>query len=147
MRASWIQRFYHWLFTVPPEPRSLLSIVGWWELRRIPYNFIVGSVGLCSLVLFFVFITHSDVLAPGEDAEEPLAIIFAPFLINICYTAGWFVEIVSRVIFREKIERLGPLLLKLGFGFSLFVALLPSVYWGVYWLLFSMHIIHHTPKA
>ena len=52
-----------------------------------------------------------------------------------------------RVILRERIERLGPLLLKLGLGFSLFVALLPSVYWGVYWLLFSMHIIHHTPKA
>ena len=106
-----------------------------------------GAVGLCSLVLFFVFITHSDVLAPGEDAEQPLAIIFAPFLINICYTAGWFVEIISRVLFRERIERLGPLLLKLGFGFSLFVALLPSVYWGIYWLLFSMQIIHHTPKA
>ena len=123
----------------------MLGIVGWWELRRIPYNVIVGSVGLCSLVLFFVFITHCGVLAPGEDAEEPLAIILAPLLINICYTAGWFVEVISRVLLRERIERLGPLLLKLGFGLSLFVALLPSVYWGVYWLL--MHIIHHTPKA
>jgi hypothetical protein len=125
----------------------MLSIIGWWELRRIAYNVIVGSVGLCSLVLFFVFITHCGVLAPGEDAEEPLAIIFAPFLINICYTAGWFVEIISRFIFRERIERLGPLLLKFGLGLSLSVALLPSVYWGVYWLLLSMHIIHHTPKA
>jgi hypothetical protein len=135
------------MFSVPPEPRSLRGIIGWWELRRIPYNIIVGSVGLCSLILFFVFITHCDVLQPGEDAEEPIAIILAPFLINICYTGGWVVEIVSRLILRERIERLGPLLLKLGLGFSLLVALLPSVYWGLYWLLLSVHIIHHTPKA
>jgi len=135
------------MFSVPGEPRSLLGIIGWWELRRIPYNIIVGSVGVCSLVLFFVFITHCDVLEPGEDAEEPIVIILAPFLINVCYTGGWFVEIVSRFILRERVERLGPLLLKLGLGFSLLVALLPSVYWGFYWLLLSMHIIHHTPKA
>jgi hypothetical protein len=135
------------MFSVPQEPRSALGIIGWWELRRIPYNIIVGSVGLCSLVLFFVFITYSGVLAPGEDPEEPIAIIMAPFLINIFYTAGWVVELISRFIIREKVERLGPLLLKLGLGFSLLVALLPSVYWGAYWLLLSMHIIHHTPKA
>ncbi len=102
MRVAWIQRFYRWMFSVPAEPRSLLGVIGWWELRRIPYNIIVGSVGLCSLILFFVFITHCDVLEPGEDAEEPIAIILAPFLINICYTGGWFVEIVSRSILRER---------------------------------------------
>jgi hypothetical protein len=135
------------MFSVPQEPRSLLGVIGWWELRRVPYNIIIGSVGLCSLVLFFVFITHCAVLEPGEDAVEPIAIIFAPLLINVGYTGGWFVEIISRFIFRERIERLGPLLLKFGLGFSLLVALFPSVYWGIYWLLLSMHIIHHTPKA
>jgi hypothetical protein len=102
---------------------------------------------LCSLILFFVFITHYAVFEVGKDAVEPIAIIFAPLVINICYTAGWFVEIISRFILRERIERLGPLLLKFGLGFSLLVALFPSVYWGLYWLLLFMHIIHHTPKA
>ena len=135
------------MFSVPPEPRSLLGVIGWWELRRVPYNVIVGSVGLCSLVLFFLFITQSGVLQPGEDAEEPMAIILAPFLINICYTGGWIVEIVSRFVLRERVERLGPLLLKLGLCLSLVVALLPSVYWGLYCLLQFMHIIQHTQKA
>lgn len=76
-----------------------------------------------------------------------MAVIFAPILINICYTAGWMVELITRFILREKIERLGPLLLKYGLGFSLSVALFPSLYWGLYWLLLSMDIIHHTPKA
>jgi len=132
------------MFSVPDEPRSVLGVIGWWELRRIPYNIIVGSVGVCSLLLFFLFISQSNVLEPGEDAVEPIAIIFAPFLINIAYTAGWVVELNSRRILGRRIERLGPLLLKLGLGFSLLVALLPSVYWGIYWLLISMHVIHHT---
>jgi hypothetical protein len=135
------------LFSAPQEPRSILGVIGWWELRRIPYNIIVGSVGLCSLLLFFFFITHSAVLQPGEDAVEPLAIIFAPLVINIFYTAGWLVEVFSRLIFRERIARLGPLLLKFGLAFSLLVALFPALYWGMYWLLLSTHIIHHAAKT
>jgi hypothetical protein len=35
-----------------------------------PYNLIVGMTGFISLLLFFLFITKSGELKPGEDAIE-----------------------------------------------------------------------------
>lgn len=124
-----------WLFTVPDGRRSSWAIIKWWEVRRIPYNLIVGSVGVCSLLLFFFFITHSGELKAGEDAEEPLAIIAAPFLMNFAYTAGWVLEVFLNTFSPEGTGRTGPMLLKLGMAFSLLAALTPSILWGFFWLM------------
>jgi len=124
-----------WLFTVPEAERTLGSVVAWWELRRISYNLIVGSVGFVSLIIFFISIVSANVLGPGEDAVEPLAIMFAPIAINICYTAGWFVESVLWFIWPSKRHILGPLLFKVGLGFSLLMVTLPAVFWGGFRLL------------
>ncbi len=123
-----------WLFMVPDGRRSAWSIIKWWELRRIPYNLIVGSVGTCSLLLFFFFITQSGELKPGEDAEEPLAIIAAPFLMNFAYTAGWVMEVFVNGFSPKGTGRTGPTLLKLCLACSLLAALAPSILWGVIWL-------------
>jgi hypothetical protein len=64
----------NWLFAVPEEPRPWWKIIIWWEVRRIPYNLIVGSVGFISLLLFFLFINLAHELKPGEDAVEPMAL-------------------------------------------------------------------------
>ena len=66
-----IKQFFAWLFFVPETERTLGSVVAWWELRRIPYNIIVGCAAFVSLILFFVSITSANVLGPGEDAVEP----------------------------------------------------------------------------
>ena len=82
-----------------------------------------------------VFILHTDVLKPGEDAVEPIALMAAPILINICYTLGWITEIFLNGIGWNGSKKVGPLLLKAGLVLSLTVAMIPSVYWGVYWLV------------
>lgn len=128
------RRFLDWLFAVPAGKRSVWTIIWWWELRRLPYNLIVGSVGVCSLLLFFFFITHSGELRPGEDAEEPLGIIVAPFLMNICYCGGALLEIVLRWLSRGQAEDVGPRLLRTGLIFSLVVVMIPSVLWGLIWI-------------
>ena len=125
-----IHRFTSWLFSAPPETATIGKIIAWWEVRRIPYNLIIGSVGVVSFLLFLFFITHSNVLEPGEDAEEPLALIAAPILINICYTSGWVVEAALRSLDVVKTRKTGLLLFKAGSAFSLIVVLLPSVTWG-----------------
>lgn len=130
-----LRQFWRWLFSVPDRQRSWFDVIVWWELRRIPYNLIVGGVGCISLIIFFVSIVSSGVLGPGEDAVEPLAIIFAPVAINICYCAGWIFENILRVILPSKQHLLGPVLLKLGLGFSLFVVTFPAVLWSSYRLL------------
>src|SRR5690242_20375788 len=116
-----VKQFFVWLFSVPETERTLGSVIVWWELRRIPYNIIVGCVAFISLILFFVSIASANVLGPGEDAVEPLALIFAPIAINICYTAGWFIESILCCIWPRKRRMFGPLLFKTGLFFSLFV--------------------------
>lgn len=87
------------------------------------------------------FITHSHVLKPGEDAEEPLAIIAAPILMNLLYTTGWIVEAVLRVIRIKNPRKVGLLLFKAGCACSLVVVLLPSVFWGGYFILEKVNVI------
>jgi len=130
-----MKSFFTWFFSRPSEPLSRLGIVAWWEIRRVPYNLIVGIIGFVSLLLFFLFISLAHELKPGEDAVEPMALFIAPIAINICYTAGWIVELILNVIRRKGAPPAGPVLMKPGVGFSVFMALLPSAIWFVIWVV------------
>jgi hypothetical protein len=130
--------FFKWLVAPNEKPESLLHIIGWWELRRIPYNLIVGLLGIVSLAMFFLFIHLAHELKPGEDAVEPLAIIFAPIAINILYTGGWISELLLRIFWREKSPHIGPILFKLGISLSVFAIFLPSTIWFVIWIIRSL---------
>lgn len=124
-------RIWKWLFSVPEGERSAGSIILWWELRRIPYNLLIGGVGFFSLILFFLFIGMSGKLNPGEEAVEPFVVFLAPFGMNLCYTAGWVVELLVRDIWPESSKRVGLRLFKIGLIFSLVVVLIPSSFWGI----------------
>lgn len=129
-----IKEGFNWLFAAPQEPRPWWKVVVWWEIRRIPVNIIVGCVGFISLMFFFLFISLSQGLKPGEDAVEPLALLAAPILFNLGYTAGWIAELLLRVIWRERNPITAATLLKLGLSGSLFCALIPSVVWLIIWV-------------
>ena len=113
---------------------SAWSIIGRWEARRLPYNLIVGGFGFGSLMLFFLFMSAPGMLPSGEDAVEPLALLAALIGMNFCYTAGWVVELLHKWTSRSGIGDTGPVLLKLGIGFSLFVVCIPTVLAGLAFL-------------
>lgn len=136
-----VHLIHDWLFRIPEGKRSLIGIILWWEVRRIPVNFIVGFIGFISLNIFYLAICNSGHLKPGEDAVEPIALLAAPILFNIAYTGGWVAEIALRILWQDSQASTGPILLKVGITFSLFVVLLPSVYWGGYWLLHAIGIL------
>lgn len=117
------------------EGRGWLEIVGWWELRRIPYNVIVGGVGVVSLLLFYLFLNLAHELEPGEDAVEPLALLAAPVLINIAYTFGWVAELFLYLVWRQRSNAFGPAFFKLGLSFSIVVVTLPAAFWFVMWIV------------
>jgi hypothetical protein len=121
------------MFTVPLGDRSDLRVILWWEQRRLPYNLIVGIVGLCSFAIFGLAIWQSGALKAGEDAVEPLALLAAPILVNIAYTAGWITEIAARRLWPEKAAPIGPVLLRIGLVLSIGLELIPSVAWGIRW--------------
>lgn len=133
MKNLWNRLFYR-----PADELSIWAMIYWWEKRRIAYNVIVGVVGMASFVLFLIFINAAHVLEPGEDAEEPLGLILAAILLNMCYTCGEITDLLVRWLFGYK-PRLGPFLLKIGMAFSLFLVLLPSAFWGAYLLWKILH--------
>jgi len=59
-------------------------------------------------------IATSGHLHPGEDAVEPIALLAAPFGINLLYTLGWLVEVPARLLRPGLSPRFGQLLLKMG---------------------------------
>src|SRR4051812_46016692 len=107
------------------------EIVQWWEGQRFRFNLIVGAVGVASWLL--VIIAGSAAVKPGEDFEEPIAMLFAPwvyaFLANVCYTLGWIVD----TIFYRGSPR--SRMYKSGLIFSAVLTSLPGIWAVVAWLI------------
>jgi hypothetical protein len=130
-----LRRFANWLFADSRNTDSPWRVILWWELRRIPFNIIIGIYGVLCFVIFLFSILTSGHLKPGEDAVEPMAIMAAPFGINFLYTLGWLVEVPARIFKPDLSPRFGPLLLKLGIGLGMLLITLPAACWGGYRLL------------
>lgn len=65
----------------PTEHGAALTragIVRWWEARRLRFNLYVGAIAV--VTWFVVMLAGSAAVKPGVDFEEPLAMIFGPFL-------------------------------------------------------------------
>ena len=119
---------------------TALRVVGWWELRRIPYNLVIGVFGVFSFAIFATSIYSSGHLQPGEDAVEPFALLLAPIAANIGYTAGWLVDAPLRFIRPTLSPGFTPVLFTIGLVFSLLVISAPAVLWGGYRLFQLLHI-------
>ncbi len=123
--------FFTW-----PARSDWQSVVLWWEVRRIPYNIVVGLVGTFSLVATLFLIAASDALKPGEGAIDPLGFFLLPLLggifFNVCYTAGWVFEVLVRSASGEDNRFLGPILLTGGLLLSLGIVMLPAVLWAMH---------------
>jgi len=77
-------------------PQTARESVSWWELRRIPYNVVLGVIGLASILAMLLIAER--VLPAGDDMVEPLVLILFVLVYgigaNTCYTLGWFFEII-----------------------------------------------------
>jgi hypothetical protein len=112
-------------FPAPVRHSGALSTLLWWERRRAAFNAAVGGAGL---VTFSAFALAS--LWPGTGIRIlemlPGVLIFA-VLANVCYTSGWLVESLMRLVWKERAPLAGPLLFRQGVIFSVGVTLLPLV--------------------
>jgi hypothetical protein len=111
-----------------PARRTVASIIGWWESRRLGYNLTVGAAGLTSLAI----VTTVAHLPPGARGEMGLfppwqpIVVFA-LLANVCYLLGPAVEIVVHKLFGRQILPVGPSLFRMGLTFSVGLAFLPTL--------------------
>jgi len=109
------------LFEIPPEPRSVVKIVLWWEFRRPVYWAFTAIVGLSGAALMLFSMRNPPA---GEEGFEPfLAIMAGIFGSNICYTGGWIAELIARKLWREKVTFFGPVALSLGLIFTAWACL------------------------
>src|SRR5262249_4022552 len=134
-----------WLFSHSDTPDRWWKVVLWWEIRRIPFNVFCAVYGAFCLAIFFVSILTSGHLQPGEDAVEPIALIFAPVVANILYTSGWVVGLAVRSTAPNVSQKVGLLLFKLGLAFSFVVISLPALTWGGFRLLQLLHVVKQWP--
>jgi hypothetical protein len=112
-------------------PSTRREIIAWWEARRLRFNLYVGIVGAVTWLL--VIIAGSAAVKPGVDFEEPLAMIFGPFVYgfvaNICFTFGWIVDTLSyRGMPRTRLYKAGVI-------FSVVLTSLPGIWAVVAWLM------------
>ena len=123
------------LARVPQEPRRWYDVILWWELRRIPYNLIVGIVGMAGIVLYIYIDTLPPQLPPEQlQFEYGPALLLRAMLGNFFYTGGWVCELVLRSLTRQQIRWFGPVMFSLGLMLSLALPTLEVALDILYWL-------------
>jgi hypothetical protein len=120
----------------------------WWESRRIPYNLIVGTAGICTCiaVVILAFIAQEYFNSDFGLPDPPLAGVFLVLLYgimaNICYTAGWVVELLFIRLAPQEATAFAENTFFCGLIFSVVLTLSPAVIIGVVGFIKSIHRLH-----
>lgn len=111
------------------KKEGILSIIIWWEIRRVLYNLIMLIVGIPATILLLIImeIFNPSALESPDDFVPFIAIIVSGTLANIFYTFGWITEIFKKLILKDKWPNFGPILWLCGMCFSIIICFLPSV--------------------
>lgn len=108
------------LFPTPSIRRSPLAVWSWWESRRLTYNAVVGTAGLCTLAANLVL------WGLPRGGLGPLFVVAAYGLAaNVCYSFGAVAEVLLERWLGRGTYGLGPALYRHGLVFSVGLTLLP----------------------
>lgn len=122
-----------WLFVGHGKGASASEVIRWWEARRTSYNLIVGATGLvtcavCLLVSIIAEVKFGEPLGlPDPPIVAVLAIIGYAIMANVCFTGGWFGELLVREIRPDHVDHFARTSLYRGLLFSVILTLLPAV--------------------
>ena len=106
------------------------QIIAWWEARRIPYNLLVGAIGLISIILCLAtavvceHFLHEPIGWPDPPIFGILAVITYAIMANVCYTGGWITELIVRKVWPEDGQAFGKISFTLGLTYSMVLTLL-----------------------
>jgi hypothetical protein len=116
---------------------SVGQVIFWWEIRRILFNLALLVIGVASIAGMEVMM--DQVIPVGEDAIEPLALIFGVLayavMANVGYTLGWIVELLMRQKDPLKAREQARRFFKLGFAGSCLLTTLPFWLGCLQWLV------------
>lgn len=128
--SSWLTHSRLFARRVPAQ--SGWAILKWWELRRIPYNFIVGLAGIVGGGVSFALALAAERRGIEVPWPDPPLFVFAFVVLygiaaNICFTGGWISELVARRIWGARADAYGEIAFCFGTVFSVLLTLFPSV--------------------
>lgn len=123
------------LYPLPDIRRTPLSLLRWWESRRLLYNKVVGATGLVTLAGFSVMALLPPDPMPLRNLPG-LAVGAAIYgiLANGCYSLGWLAELAAQRLWGRRTPDVGPLLFRQGLIFSVGLTLLPLLFAGLIWM-------------
>ena len=113
-----------YLYPVPDFRRTPVTLLRWWERRRLMYNVAVGSAGLLTIAAVEL---ASLVLRHEMFWDAWPAVIAYGVIANICYTWGWLLEVGAQRLWGRECPWIGPALWRQGLAFSVGLTLLPIV--------------------
>jgi hypothetical protein len=106
--------------------------IAWWEIRRVPFNLLILSVGLVSGAI--VAFAGSRLSGPDANFGNPLiVIILYAIAANLCYTPGWITEILWSWGDTAQTERMRGKVFRVGLIFSASLTLLPAIALPLIW--------------
>ena len=119
------------LFQRPTGITNAWQTIGWWETRRVPFNLIVGIVGIMTIATgtLAMSVANAFLETPLHRPDPPLfffALAYA-VVVNLFYTGGWVVELVWRQLWPTTEDALPALAFRLGLVLSILVTTLPAV--------------------
>ncbi len=119
------------LFTRPVPPKRTWDVVKWWELRRIPYNIIVGITGVAGSSVAFILAFFAERQGMAVPWPDPPLFVFAFVVLyglaaNLCFTGGWISELLARRIWGARADAYGEISFSFGLAFSVLLTLLPG---------------------
>jgi hypothetical protein len=128
---SWLWQLL-WSMATPRPTWRWTTVIAWWELRRLVLNAALGvSYAMSILALGIVATLYDDNYFPEPIAVVVWAVLLG-FFCNVCYTAGWIVELLLMWHWPRVAARLAPI----SFGVGCAVLLL------IPWLLPAGAAIH-----
>ncbi len=116
-------------FSRRTDPENAWQRIAWWEIRRVPYNLVVGVSGTVSLVLIFISAAMAERTTgvPMGIPDPPIfafaGVLLYAVLANVCFTAGWIVEILVVKIWGDQGRQFGAISFTLGMIFSVLLTI------------------------
>ena len=124
------------LYPLPDIRRTPLSLLRWWESRRLTFNKAVGTAGLVTLAGFSVMALLPP--NPMRVSDLPALLVGAAVygvLANGCYSLGWLAEMAAQRLWGRRAPDIGPLLFRQGLIFSVGLTLLPLLLAVFIWVV------------
>lgn len=133
-------------FETEAGQRTVWQVIGWWEVRRVAFNLVVGIAGMLTIATGALALGTANAFlqTPLHRPDPPLFFFVLVYgvLANLLYTGGWMAELACRRMWPSTRGHLAPVSLRLGLVFSILVTLLPAIFA----VTFAVHaILTHRP--